>query len=388
MTTTTADAELDELLAEGPDAVATREAELLERVEQLVRGPVVLFGAGALGRYTLAGLRRAGAPPVAFADNDRRRWGTQVEGLPVLSATDARERFGPRAVFVVTIYTGARVRQDLRRLGLRVLPFAHLALKYPGVLLPHNCVDWPHQACAQADEIRRGLDVWADEASRREYVAQVRYRLHLDGDLPPCLPPDETYFPEDLFRCTADEVFVDCGAYDGDSVRAFLGRRGPSFGRVIALEPDPHNCARLRDYIAGLPAVVRGKVEVRQLAAGARRERVRFAADGTVGAAFAGEGPAEVDCAPLDEVLSEQPPTFIKMDIEGAEPEALAGARRTLARHAPVLAVCLYHRQEHLWQIPTSLRSASDRYRLFLRRYSDDCWEQVCYAVPAERLGH
>lgn len=379
-------AQLDELLAEPAAALTAREAALVEEVRGLVRGPVVLFGAGTLGRHTLAGLRRARAAPVAFADNNCRLWGGEVDGLPVLSAADARERFGPHTVFVVTIYTGAGVREQLRRLGFRVLSFAQLFLNYPGVLLPHNCIDWPHRVGDQAADVRRGLDVWADEASRREYVAQVRYRLHLDADLPPCLPPETTYFPEDLYAPRPDEVFVDCGAYDGDSVRSFLRRRGADFGRVIALEPDPLNGARLRDYVAGLAPGVRERVEVRPLAVGARRERVRFAADGTVGSAVAGGGTVEVDCAPLDEVLGDQPPTFIKMDIEGAEPEALLGARWTLARHAPVLAVCLYHRQEHLWQIPLSLHALTDRYRLFLRRYSDDCWEQVCYAVPRERL--
>jgi hypothetical protein len=74
------------------------------------------------------------------------------------------------------------------------------------------------------------------------------------------------------------------------------------------------------------------------------------------------------------------------MDIEGSEPDALAGARTVIARHAPVLAVCLYHRQADLWQIPLQIRAMNDSYRLHLRRYSDDCWEQVCYAIPPERL--
>jgi hypothetical protein len=63
----------------------------------------------------------------------------------------------------------------------------------------------------------------------------------------------------------------------------------------------------------------------------------------------------------------------------------LRGARDVIKRHRPVLAVCLYHKQEHLWQIPLLLQSLTTDYRLFLRRYSDDCWELVGYAVPEER---
>jgi hypothetical protein len=51
-----------------------------------------------------------------------------------------------------------------------------------------------------------------------------------------------------------------------------------------------------------------------------------------------------------------------------------------------VLSVCLYHRPADLWEIPLFLRSLGDHYRLFLRRYAEDCWELVCYAIPEERL--
>ena len=94
----------------------------------------------------------------------------------------------------------------------------------------------------------------------------------------------------------------------------------------------------------------------------------------------------EVECATLDELIRDDAPTFIKMDIEGVEPDALAGARGIIQRHLPVLAVSLYHRQEHLWQLPLLVRSLAADYQLFLRRYSDDCWEQVLYAIPPSRL--
>ncbi len=78
-------------------------------------------------------------------------------------------------------------------------------------------------------------------------------------------------------------------------------------------------------------------------------------------------------------------PTFVKMDIEGAELDALQGARETITRHAPVLAICLYHRPDHLWEVPLYLKGLRPDYRLYLRRYGEDCWEQVLYAVPADR---
>jgi hypothetical protein len=88
----------------------------------------------------------------------------------------------------------------------------------------------------------------------------------------------------------------------------------------------------------------------------------------------------------LDDLLPSTIPTFIKMDIEGAEPDALRGASKLIAEHTPVLAICLYHAQEHLWQIPLLLQSLNSTYNFYLRRYADECWEIVCYAVPKSRL--
>jgi hypothetical protein len=88
----------------------------------------------------------------------------------------------------------------------------------------------------------------------------------------------------------------------------------------------------------------------------------------------------------LDDLEWPLAPTYIKMDIESAEPEALRGAQRLLRRHHPILAICTNHRSEHLWQIPNLIHSISSEYHIFLRRYAEECWKGVCYAVPSNRL--
>jgi hypothetical protein len=74
------------------------------------------------------------------------------------------------------------------------------------------------------------------------------------------------------------------------------------------------------------------------------------------------------------------------MDIEGAELEALWGARRILEENSPVLAICAYHTSDHLWQIPLLIHAIQPDYRLFFRRYAEGAFEIVWYAVPPERV--
>jgi hypothetical protein len=103
-------------------------------------------------------------------------------------------------------------------------------------------------------------------------------------------------------------------------------------------------------------------------------------------ASFVGSGALEVESVPLDEVCRSVSPTYLKMDTEGSEPDALLGARGILERDAPALAICAYHRQDHLWRVPALISAGSDRYCFFLRPQLLDVWDLVCYAVPRERV--
>ena len=92
-----------------------------------------------------------------------------------------------------------------------------------------------------------------------------------------------------------------------------------------------------------------------------------------------------MECVRLDDALAGAEVSFIKMDVEGAELDALEGARAIITSQRPVLALSAYHRQDHLWRIPQMIRGMSDDYHLVLRAHRLDGWETVCYAIPEER---
>lgn len=386
------EAQLEDLLSEDIISVTEREKSTFDRLVSPFAKSLVLFGAGNLGRKMLTVLRQTGIEPLAFADNNRALWGTSIDGLQVLSPQEAAQQFGQRAAFVVAIFNPFQgfngIREQLEELNcLNIISGDSLCWKYPDTFLPIMSLDMPHGVYQQGDDVRKCLDLWADEASRLEYMAQLKWRMRGDhGGLPSAPISEAQYLPENLFSLSPNEVFVDCGAYDGDTVRSFIKRYGSSFGKIVALEPDAINFHKLCDYILTLNADVRDKVIALPLAAGARRETLCFKTTGTASSMIETDGIDKVECAPLDDLLSDMQPTYIKMDIEGAEPDALLGARRTIERHAPVLAVCVYHQQDHLWRLPLLIQSLSGNYRFFLRRYNPDCWDVVCYAVPEDRL--
>jgi FkbM family methyltransferase len=381
---------LDELLGEGVDAARAREQLRFDAVRSR-GGGIVLHGAGGLGRRALPGLRASGIEPLAFTDNNPALWGQSVEGVTVVSPSDAAQRYGETATFIVTIW-GALSRDrmrdrlaQLRAIGcMHVEPFSTLFWARPDGLLPHYGADLPHRVLERSNAVRSTFDLWADDASRLEYVNQVQWRLHMDFDALADPVDGPIYFPTDMYLRNADEVFVDCGAFDGDTIRLFLANSGDRFRAIYAFEPDPQNFALLRANVDKLERSVRERTTVYPFAVGAERGRVSFLAEGSKASAM-GAGGLAVDCVRLDDVLSRAGVTFIKMDIEGIELEALEGAAAIIRRERPVLAISCYHAQDHLWSIPSLINSLVSDYEFYLRPHDIEMWDLICYAVPRNR---
>lgn len=388
----TSAAELDELLSETPKQATGRECTEFDRLAGTASASIVLFGARKMGRLVLAGLRSAGVEPLAFSDNNDALWGQSIDGLAVLSPDDAAKRFGDSAVFVITAWGRGskdpmREREArLRMLGCkRVVSVGPLFWKFPGLFLPRiPAMDLPHKVLEQSDDVRKAFSVLSDERSRREFLAQLRWRLFFDFDALPDPVAEPIYFPADVAPLVADEEYVDCGAFDGDTILDFLGRCGSNFRAIVAVEPDPVSLVRLRRALEAMPPGVRNRIRVVAAATGSQSGSVSFSQTGELGSAI-GAGDFEVPCLTLDEILAGDSPTYLKMDIEGAEPDTLLGARHVIARHSPVLAACAYHVQDHLWRLPCLMHSLNSDYRIFFRQHLQLVEDLVCYAVPPER---
>lgn len=390
---TTGREQIAALLERSPHAMRAWESSEFDR---LSRGrPIVLMGAGGLGRRTLAAMRRRSMPwPLAFADNGRA--GTMLDGLPVLSPAQAAQQFASSAAFVVTIW-GAHLshryehsREQLRALGCDVvLPFPPLFWKLGEEVLPFYLQDLPSRVVEQRAAVLAGYELWADDRSRAEYVAQVGLRAAADFDHLPHPISGGQYFPDGLFTWSDDEWIFDGGAYDGDTVRALGKFRDNQFGHLLSVEPDPANFEKLQATVAALPREVRQRVECRPVALGASRTTLHLEPTGTAGT-FTKTGASTTSVAvaadTIDALVGDARPTYIKLDIEGFEPDALAGGRETIRRHAPVLAVCVYHLQDHLWRIPLMLREWCPDASMFLRPHNEEGWDLVCYVVPPHRL--
>jgi FkbM family methyltransferase len=343
-----------------------------------------------MGRQAIAALDSIGVQPLAISDNNPDLWGDFVDGIPVLPPDVAAERFGKNAHFFITIRNENHWYREsfdqLSALGCTHLSSGEpIAWRFPDKFPSFLFYGLPHKLYEHADRVRLAAEIWADEASRAEYLAQVRLRAL--GDAYGLSEPatEESYFLEGVFDVQPEEVFLDCGAFDGDTIQALI-ERNEEFGRIEAVEADSRSFARLARYVAALEPRLRNKIRLHQCAVGSHNGTVRFENTGKVDSKISSHGAIVVDMVPIDVMFASEPVSMIKMDIEGGEFDALMGASHVIQRDRPILAICVYHSQEDLWRLPLLMRAMCPDYRMYLKCYRGDGIQTVAYAVPPGRI--
>lgn len=363
---------LEALLARHPDGA---EAAMHRFIREGGPGSLVLFGAGYQGELTLADLEAMGLKDhvAAFVDNQAAKWGTEVGGVPVKSPAWLGTQ--PETLRILVASGAYRpILDQLGRAGLgpraRVLDLSALRLGL-----------FDRKLLVEARELIAQLAAsLADDRSREVLDAVLAFRLTGDIAHVEAVCEPLHYFPPDLVRLGPDEVFVDGGAFDGDTVRAFFAATRGAFRAVHAFEPDPRNVGRLRDWVAGQPG--RDRIHVHELALSDRAADLCFTQGPSMSSHLGGEGGTRVRADALDAVLGGAEATFIKYDLEGAEREALAGARETILRWRPTLAISVYHTARDLWELPALVRGLAPGSRFHLRHASFLSFETVFFAVP------
>jgi FkbM family methyltransferase len=382
---------LAELFQESVEDVRTREQTALECLLDQRDRKVVLFGAGTLGRRALPLLREIRCDVVAFTDNNVAVWGTNISEIPVLSPEHAASLHGETALFLVTIWNDhhwfSETFSKLTRLGCTLVStFAPLFWRFPDRFLQVLLLNEPpHRVYRDARAVLQAEQIWADEDSLHAYRANIRWRALGDASDLPGRPERNTYFPDDLFHLDGTDSFLDCGAFDGDTIRELLACRNSTVKAIHAVEADAISFGRLREFVDSLEVSIRSRINLHNCAVGSQRGFVRFECNGTL-ISRASEKGSLVEVATIDDIFSNVTLTLIKMDIEGAEYDALRGGIEVIRRDRPILAICVYHTQRDIWRIPLLVHEIVPEHKLYLRAYEGDGFQTVMYAVPSERV--
>ena len=186
------------------------------------------------------------------------------------------------------------------------------------------------------------------------------------------------YFDLEIMPHAAKESFADVGALNGDTSREFLRWAGKTVDHVWCFEPDVKNAEKCH---VNLPELAQaGKLTVIPKGAWSEPATLSFCAQAN-GISAIGTGDATIETITLDEVFADQAITFIKMDIEGAEFEALRGSEHTIRTQRPKLAISVYHKPEDIVDLAQLILAYRSDYRLYLRHYCIFDNETILYAI-------
>lgn len=169
------------------------------------------------------------------------------------------------------------------------------------------------------------------------------------------------YYDLDILDSDENAVFVDLGAYVGDSIYGFVDTYGP-YKKIYAYEIMPSTCETLRKNLAAFDNVI-----INQKGAG-EKSQTMYIDESEVGQGnkVLNKGDREVEVVSLDDDIKESI-SIIKMDIEGAEKDAIKGAMNHIKNEKPKLLVSAYHLSEDIFEIPKLIDGMRDDYKFYMR---------------------
>ena len=206
----------------------------------------------------------------------------------------------------------------------------------------------------------------------------INFLTSFDYNLLPTAEIENQYFPEDINIWNNKGAFLDIGSFDGQTLLDAYRKYG-KIQLAIAYEPDPQNIILIKNKFAEIN--IAEQIFFIPCGVWSKTETLRFAAGGGESSSIQENGDIIIQCLSLDETLLDVNIGYIKMDIEGAEIDALQGAQYTIKKYRPTLAISLYHKPEHLFTIPLLINGWNLGYKFYIRSHGNNLLETVLYCV-------
>lgn len=340
---------------------------------------VVLFGAAEMGKIYAQEIKKNDIKVLAVCDNDKSKHGKNLSGINIISPKTLAGNFSKETPIIITSIYEREIKQQLGELGFtNVWDFKYFSIFHSKNIVNPHWLDSIKPILDNGLKIIKVFDLLEDDLSRETYYNIIRYRLLFDYKALEITvrPKEEEYFDKKIIGLIEQEIFVDAGAYDGDTVVNFLKASRRKFKQIYAFEPDSHTLAVLRKKILNINDK---RIRVLPYGLGKKNMKVSFSNEGTLGSRIDGEARKMVKIVRLDDIMEKA--SFLKFDIEGAETDALLGAKKIIKYSSPKLAICIYHKPTDLWEISLMIKRMNPSYKFFVRHYTEFLYDTVLYAV-------
>lgn len=347
--------------------------------ERLISKPVILYGVGFFGAVIVRSFKESGIDVQCFCDSNKR--GIDVETkLEIISPEELRNSYFDSNVVisVANPSTEKAVYERIISLGFekdRVFSFrdAYMFIKKSRVETVSLTLDDFNKL---KDGYNQAFEMFKDDNSRKIIVETINsYLFH---DTFEYENPVDSYFPAQI-KLSDHEVFIDGGLYTGDTTEEFIKRTNGSYSKIYGFDIDENNLIYARKNLEKMK-----NVEIISKGLWRKKDFLNAELGIMAGSNIKENAENVVELVSLDELFIEKPvdeyPSFIKLDIEGSEKEALLGASKIISSVKPKLAICVYHKPEDIFVLSQLIKKLNPDYKIFLKKYSPYIWDTVMYA--------
>ncbi len=331
--------------------------------------PIVLYGMGNGADKIISVLNNYGIKISGVFASDGFVREKIFHGFKVTDYKTAKETFGDMVVLVCFGSSLPDVISNIKRIASEQELYAPDVPVYGDVLFNGE------YARQNKDRLERVYNCLADDTSKKVFECAVMYKLTGKIDyLFDCETPLQEVY-ENILKFNDNETYFDLGAYRGDTVTEFLSNVN-SYKKIIAVEPDKKTYNKLCIATENVRDITNINACVSDIDG-----EICFDMQGSRGSSV-GKGSDKINSVTIDVLSKENVPTYIKMDIEGAESLAIKGGFDTISKYKPKMQIAAYHRSEDLFFIPEAVLKFNSDYKIYLRHFpSLPCWDMSYYFI-------
>ncbi len=346
---------------------------------------VVIYPAGKKTELLIKSLIKNGIRIVAVGDGNKELWGKQIGKFKIFSPTELSQKYFDLPIILSSTDYRREITKSLKKIGFRLI----YPISFLNFVNPNTFVVYPEYAqrfdaffnpLNQSNIIKLN-DLLDDAESKKTFLKVLKFHISFnDAVFRNKIDYHENCFDTKILSFSKKEIFIDCGAYIGDTIEQFNSVTSGKFKKIYAFEPDKNNFNQLYKKCKEID-----KTKICCILGGVYNfsGEVNFMETGDpIARVIDNEQSIPINVLSIDDFMKdEEAPTFIKMDIEGSETEALLGAKKIIEKYKPKLAISVYHNATDLWKIPLLIKKLNNDYKIYLRHYSNEIMDTICYAV-------
>jgi FkbM family methyltransferase len=354
---------------------------------------LVFFGAGGNGIKTLTKLMYRHKTLISYiCDNDITKEGSFIDNIPIYSPNKLLAEKKDETVIIICSGYVMAIAKQLFNMGFSdvyAYNVENASRKLVSADLTNESITGGGISTKERYRVLSGLDtnmireLFADDLSKTTYSKLIEAYKQQIVDFSHIVSNEAIYF-NDIFKgsISENEVYLSGGVFNVSSVVDFILYTNNKYKKIYAFEPDAYAYHVLKKELSDIKDLellpygisdIDGRLSFDATALGTSRI---INDDSDAVGTLTG-----IEVTTIDNFTKQNlPPTLIKMDIEGAEYDALVGARETLMKYKPKLAISAYHLDDDLVRLPLLIHETVPEYKLYLRHHANTWMETVIYA--------